>query len=130
MTAKPYVGKKITVTYDVERCRHFAECVHGLPRVFDIKRKPWIEADNASALQVAEIVRRCPSGALHYVLTDGEPEVPDVPTTVSVTPGGPTLLRGDLELVTADGVHLRETRLALCACGRSERQPFCDATMR
>ena len=61
--ARAYNAPKVTVYYDRERCLHFAECVRGLPQVFDVKKRPWIQPDNASAEEVAEVVRRCPSGA-------------------------------------------------------------------
>jgi CDGSH-type Zn-finger protein len=40
-------------------------------------------------------------------------------------PRGPLLVRGDLVLDTPEG-PLAETRAALCACGRTRNQPFCD----
>jgi len=122
---KSYRGSAITVYYDRSRCRHYAECVHGLPQVFDVARRPWIRADLADAETVAEVVRRCPTGALHYRATSGAAEVPTVPTTIHRDPAGPLLLRGELLVETAAG-PLEETRAALCGCGSSENQPFCD----
>jgi len=116
------------VFYDRGRCRHYAECVRGLPQVFDPTRRPWIRADLADAQAVAEVVRRCPTGALHYRLAADAPEEPTRPTTITQDPQdprGPLLVRGDLHLDTPDGV-LAETRAALCACGRTQNQPFCD----
>lgn len=45
-------------------------------------------------------------------------------------PGGPMLLRGDHLVPDADGVLHRTTRAvsAVCRCGRSARQPWCDGT--
>ncbi|MFT9788843.1 (4Fe-4S)-binding protein [Streptomyces bacillaris] len=63
---KAYEGRSITVTFEAGRCRHAAECVRGLPEVFDPARRPWITPDAADAGRVAEVVRRCPSGALRY----------------------------------------------------------------
>jgi uncharacterized Fe-S cluster protein YjdI len=79
----------VTVFYDRGRCLHFAECVLGLPEVFDVKKRPWIQPQNASAEQVAEVMRRCPSAALHYRL-QGSREDPEQPTRASVcgTPKG------------------------------------------
>ena len=37
-----YEGESVTVTYDAKRCIHAAECVHGLPGVFDPKARPWV----------------------------------------------------------------------------------------
>ncbi|WP_438949008.1 (4Fe-4S)-binding protein [Streptomyces harbinensis] len=64
-----YQGRSITVTFEAGRCRHAAVCVHGLPEVFDTARRPWIRPDGAEAERLAEVVRRCPSGALQYELT-------------------------------------------------------------
>lgn len=123
---KAYPGSQITVYFDANRCRHFAECVRGLPTVFDTARRPWISPDDAPADQVAEVIRRCPSGALHYHSGEIDEERPDVPTTVSIVPDGPFILRGDLNLITENGIFA-DTRAALCRCRFSARQPFCDA---
>ncbi len=124
---KDYTGEAITVSFDSAKCRHYGECVRGLPQVFDVSARPWIQVDAAAAELVAEVVRRCPSGALRYRRADGSGEPPQRPTSVTAVPGGPVLLRGELEL-DVDGVRTAETRLAVCACGRSARRPLCDAS--
>jgi uncharacterized Fe-S cluster protein YjdI len=63
---KEYIGKDVVVTFDAEVCQHAAECVRGLPQVFDTKKRPWIDPDGASAAEVRAQVGRCPSGALQY----------------------------------------------------------------
>ena len=78
--------------YDRGRCRHYAECVRGLPQVFDPTRRPWIRADLADADTVAEVVRRCPTGALHYRLLAEKPEEPPRPTTITPDHRGPLLV--------------------------------------
>ncbi|WP_019354021.1 (4Fe-4S)-binding protein [Streptomyces sp. AA1529] len=65
---KTYEGKSITVTFEAGRCLHAAECVRGLPEVFDPGERPWIRPDGAEAERLAEVIRRCPSGALQYRL--------------------------------------------------------------
>ena len=122
---RAYAAPRVTVFYDRGRCRHYAECVRGLPQVFDPTRRPWIRADLADTQAVAEVVRRCPTGALHYRLPTAEPEEPTRPTVITPDPRGPLLVRGDLVLDTAEG-PLAETRAALCACGLTQDQPFCD----
>jgi hypothetical protein len=47
----------------------------------------------ADAQAVAEVVRRCPTGALHYRLLAEEPEEPTHPTIVTADPQGPLLFR-------------------------------------
>jgi uncharacterized Fe-S cluster protein YjdI len=116
------------VYYDRARCRHFAECVRGLPEVFDVREKPWIRADRAEAERIAEVVRRCPTGALHYAGPGAASEQPEQPTTVRALPEGPLLLRGDLLIATPAGDQ-RETRAALCGCGvTSQIAPICDGS--
>ena len=123
--AKAYGASGVTVYYDRGRCLHFAECVRGLPEVFDVKKRPWIQPQNASAEQVTEVVRRCPSGALHYRLKEGSPEEPEQPTRVELVTNGPINLRGDLSIDVSAG-RMREVRASLCRCGRTENEPFCD----
>jgi uncharacterized Fe-S cluster protein YjdI len=118
---KRYEGERIEVTYDAARCLHAAECVRGLPAVFDTAKRPWIAPDGGNAEELAAVIRRCPTGALHYTLRDGEPEHPSVPTRIRLPEGGPLLLEGDLELEGR-----RETRAAICRCGQSQNEPYCD----
>ncbi|WP_051804366.1 (4Fe-4S)-binding protein [Streptomyces griseus] len=123
---KEYDGEGITVTFEPRRCLHAAECVHGLPEVFDLSRRPWILPDASVPERVAEVIRRCPSGALQYHPPHGGPEErPDVPTTVRRSPAGQLVVRGDL-LVTGGHGARHETRVMLCGCGASGNQPYCD----
>jgi uncharacterized Fe-S cluster protein YjdI len=48
--------------------------LRGQPDVFNLNRRPWILPDPAEADELAEVVRRCPSGALLYKRLDGGPE--------------------------------------------------------
>ncbi|MFF2042679.1 (4Fe-4S)-binding protein [Kitasatospora sp. NPDC058170] len=123
---RTYEAEGIAVAFDPAVCRHAAECVRGLPAVFDTGRRPWIHPDAAEPEVVAEVVRRCPTGALSYRLAGGATEVPDRPTAVTRTPDGRLLLRGWLRVTDAAG-EVRETpRAMLCGCGRSAGQPYCD----
>lgn len=99
-----------------------------LRRVFDTSEKPWVQPAQGSAPEIADAIAHCPSGALHYERTDGAPnEIADAVNSVTVQRNGPLYIRGDLEIVAADGtVVSRETRVALCRCGQSKRKPYCD----
>jgi uncharacterized Fe-S cluster protein YjdI len=123
-----YTSDAIDVSYDAERCIHAAECVRGLPEVFDTSRRPWILPSGASADAIAAVIERCPTGALHYTRRDGGPaESPPNDATIAPVPGGPLYVRGLVQLRSADGSLLVEdTRMALCRCGRSENKPYCD----
>src|SRR5688572_27779822 len=123
-SGKAYPAENVTVWFDVTRCRHFAECVRGLNDVFQPGRRPWIRPDLGDPSDVGRVVQRCPTGALHYRVSEGPEEEPAAPTSIRPLKGGPLLVRGDLLVRTPRGA-LRETRAALCACGRTENLPFC-----
>jgi len=125
---RTYESEDITVTYDLKRCIHAAECVRGLRAVFDPDQRPWIQPQKSGAEEIAETVRHCPTGALHYEMkkSDGKEQVPDT-NTVTVTRDGPVYLRGDIRLEDAEGnIILEDTRVALCRCGHSRNKPVCD----
>jgi len=126
-TRRRYRGQAVDVSFDPARCRHAAECVRGLPAVFDLERRPWIQPDGASAEDVIRVVARCPTGALRAHPAAGPGETPVTPTEVRAVPDGPLLVRGDLH-VTAEGVDERETRAALCSCGATGNAPYCDGS--
>ena len=50
----------------------------------------------------------------------------------SSTPEGPLLVEGPVEVVLEDGTTVRSDRVmvAVCACGRSGRYPWCDTSHR
>ena len=52
------------------------------------------------------------------------------PATVVAYPDGPLVIRGDFTLQDAGGAEVEHhgTAVALCRCGRSRVQPFCDGT--
>lgn len=126
--AKVYATDEIEVTWEPSFCIHSARCIDGAPTVFDPKRRPWIEIDAEPADTIAEVVARCPTGALHFRRLDGgaQERVPEQ-TTVDPVPNGPLYVRGNIRIVGPDGDVLREdTRVALCRCGASGNKPFCD----
>lgn len=124
---REYESKGIVVEYEAAKCIHAKECVHRLPKVFDAEARPWIQPDNASADAIMEVVRACPTGALHYRRTDGgAEEEPATENTLRVVPDGPVYLSGRLRLEFPDGESRDETRVALCRCGDSKNKPFCD----
>jgi CDGSH-type Zn-finger protein len=49
---------------------------------------------------------------------------------ITIYPEGPMLVRGDVEICTADGTPLprRRRTIALCRCGHSGLMPICDGT--
>jgi CDGSH-type Zn-finger protein len=54
----------------------------------------------------------------------------DVAASVTLCQDGPLLIRGDFEILDAQGlaVERRRRTVALCRCGASALAPFCDGT--
>ena len=135
---REYRSAEISVLWYAERCIHNAACIRALPKVFDSRRRPWVDlgavgaSGAAGADAIADAVLRCPTGALHYVRHDGgAPEPVPTEVTVRVVANGPLFVRGPVTVAAEDGSVLREdTRLALCRCGQSRKMPFCDNSHR
>ena len=130
--AREYVGDQIAVTWEPQYCVHTAMCLDALPDVFDARRRPWVLIEAAGADEIADVVRRCLSGALHYRRLDGgREEAGTHHVAVEPQPNGPLYLHGNVRIADASGGVVREdTRVALRRCGGSENKPFCDGTHR
>ena len=127
-----YRNESIAVHWNPRRCIHSGNCVRGLPQVFQKSERPWIKVDAATATEIADVIQRCPTGALHFERLDGgTQEQATEETTIAPQPNGPLFVRGHVRIVGADGTVIREdTRIALCRCGQSHNKPFCDGTHR
>jgi CDGSH-type Zn-finger protein len=57
-------------------------------------------------------------------------EIQPTPVTIVACTDGPLLVRGEIEIVSADGLPVPQHRktIALCRCGASTIKPFCDGT--
>jgi CDGSH-type Zn-finger protein/uncharacterized Fe-S cluster protein YjdI len=130
VTVRRYESQGAVVLYDAARCIHAAECVRGLPAVFDPQAKPWIRPESANANELAAVICRCPTGALMLERKDsGAAEQPDATNTVVIEPNGPLYLRGRIRYASGSHAALAEyTRVALCRCGASANKPFCDGS--
>jgi uncharacterized Fe-S cluster protein YjdI len=69
-----YEGQGFAVTFDPGICTHSANCVRGLPAVFDVSRKRWVDVRAAAAPAIEAQIGRCPSGALQFVRRDAPGE--------------------------------------------------------
>jgi uncharacterized Fe-S cluster protein YjdI len=129
---RSYADERIRVHWYAGRCIHSAECIRAAPRVFDPRRRPWIDLTGADADLIMTAVLRCPTGALEFERLDtGEREQPESPGKLTPTPNGPLYVRGDLALEDDSGREIRRcTRAALCRCGKSGKMPFCDNSHR
>ena len=57
---------EVTIVWKPGLCIHSGNCVRGLPAVFNVKRRPWIDASAAETQAMIDQVGKCPSGALSY----------------------------------------------------------------
>ncbi len=123
---KVYRGKDIEVSFDLDICIHIAECLRGERNVFELDRRPWVLPDAGEADTVAQVVRRCPSGALQYVRHDGGEQERYEGTKVTPIRDGPLYVTGQVEVRHEDGTVETLPRATLCRCGLSNHKPFCD----
>jgi len=126
-------AEEITVTFDPSLCVHSARCLSGLPAVFDVGRRKWIDVTAAPADDIARVIDRCPSGALGYRRPGQAPAAGPAPVpaaaVVTLSTDGPLALEGRVRVQTARGDVVREAdRVALCRCGGTRNQPFCDGS--
>jgi uncharacterized Fe-S cluster protein YjdI len=126
-----YANESIAVEWEPKLCIHTRSCIRALPDVFVPDARPWVQLEDADADRVAEAVRSCPTGALHFRRLDGGAEEEPDETSVVPRQNGPLFLRGRIRIESPDGELIREdTRVALCRCGGSQNKPFCDGSHR
>jgi len=125
-----YRNQRIAVHWNPSRCVHSERCLRGMPQVFRPDARPWMRADEERADEIAAVVARCPSGALHVERFDGGASVePGGPAIIEPQPNGPLYISGPARILDANGVVTREdTRMALCRRGHSRNKPFCDGS--
>ncbi|WP_099222143.1 (4Fe-4S)-binding protein [Listeria costaricensis] len=68
---RKYHGETIDVYFNTHVCEHSGNCVKGNGAIFDLKRKPWIDPDQAAKEEVMRVIDTCPSGALQYIQKEG-----------------------------------------------------------
>jgi uncharacterized Fe-S cluster protein YjdI len=131
--SKEYTNGEVTIVWKPDVCIHSANCVNGLPQVFDAQKKPWINAEGADTQAIIAQVNKCPSGALSYYLNEEAQEAASVQTEtiVEVSENGPVLVYGNLRIKDHQGNETVKTKVtAFCRCGASSNKPFCDGTHR
>ena len=145
MTKKLYSTSEIEVSWEPDLCIHSGKCVLGSYKVFNPRRRPWVEL---------AIVANCPSGALKARRLDagetgrneegtdprvgGLLEAPgqsgagtqsDPRPVITASKNGPLRVEFACVVKDADGKVIREvSKASLCRCGQSNNKPFCDGT--
>ncbi len=132
---KEYERPGLAVIWKPKKCIHSAVCVKTLPSVYKPDEKPWVNPENASVEALVKQIDRCPSGALSYRLTKENKELETKKDTMSqkveVTPNGPLMVHGEIEIKMVDGsTETKNRATAFCRCGASDNKPFCDGSHR
>lgn len=125
-----YEGKGITIVFDRYLCMGAGHCGE-LESVFGTHEKPIYEPDGASPEEIIATIRKCPSGALSYILDGVHEQHYFEKTQVVVEQDGPLHCQGEITLIDdqdsdkllPDGDHF-----TLCRCGGSKKKPVCDGS--
>ncbi|MBI2909735.1 MAG: (4Fe-4S)-binding protein [Chloroflexi bacterium] len=121
-----YENETIRVVWDNAKCIHVGYCTRGLPQVFDVNKRPWININAADADEIKRVIDTCPTGALSYDLPE---ESKQGAATITVLKDGPYKVCGHIHLLTAEGEMIETGKVcALCRCGATRKPPFCDGT--
>ena len=123
-----YVGNGVTIYDDRSVCAHAGRCTDGLASVWKLGVEPWIDPEGASASEVIDVVKQCPSGALTYSrLEGGDPEETVSDPVLVPAPNGPYVVRGHVPVSSSSGESFENREhVTLCRCGHSENKPFCS----
>lgn len=126
MAERTYETDDLVIYWDSSRCIHTGNCLRALPDVFDTSQRPWVQPEGHSGAALVEAIEQCPTGALKYAWKSGS-KGSEAAVTVVPAPNGPLYVRGPVSIETRSGqVLAAEDRIALCRCGASQNQPFCD----
>lgn len=126
---KSYIGKTITIHDNRGICSHAGHCTDNLKSVFRLGEEPWIDPDGATAQEIIEVIKKCPSGALSYSVDGVEHRDQERQPLVTATKDGPYVITGGIELLDQKmGEGASTEHFALCRCGASKNKPFCDGS--
>jgi putative redox protein len=64
LVTRVYENDKIAVVWKAGLCTHCQNCINGLPEVFDLSARPWVNINGSTPEKIAAQVADCPSGAL------------------------------------------------------------------
>ena len=108
-------------------CSHAGFCTEGLKKVFKMGEEPWIDVDGATAQEIIDTIKKCPSGALSYSVNGVEYNNENVKKKILISKNGPIVIKGEVEIVGVEfGDYASKEHFTLCRCGASKNKPFCD----
>jgi len=137
-SVKEYTNGEVTVFWKAELCIHSANCLIGLPDVFDSGKRPWINIHGSNSKDIMKVVDSCPSRALTYLkntkLLPSRPRKSNKKTTkfarIQILKDGPLIISGNFLIRDSNKkkVRIKNRIAALCRCGSTRKKPFCDGS--
>lgn len=137
-TGKEYSNGEITVYWLPDRCIHSANCLIGLPDVFNSRKRPWINVHASTSAEIMKVIDTCPSRALLYQKSSkfqaGSGKKSSRKKSkfarVQILKNGPALITGNFIIRDPDKkkIKLNNEVAAICRCGASGKKPFCDGS--
>ncbi|MEO0575422.1 MAG: CDGSH iron-sulfur domain-containing protein [Pseudomonadota bacterium] len=122
-------GDSVTVSYTPVLCSHAGECQRLAPKVFDPRRKPWVDPSLGDQDDIFTVVAACPSGALQVSVNGAAPDhFPTDAETLKIERNGPYRVSNMTVEAAFETEGATESKYVLCRCGHSKNKPFCDGT--
>ena len=125
-----YRGKEITIVFDRYLCMGAGYCGE-LEAVFGTHDEPKYEPDAAPVEDIVETIKKCPSGALSYII-DGRHFLNYYDKTrIVVEKDGPLNCQGEITVIDDQDSDLlipQADHFTLCRCGGSKKKPICDGS--
>ena len=126
---REYTGEEISVYDNRVICSHAAECVGNLPSVFRLGESPWIAPDNVAPDELISVIKKCPSGALSYLVQGSHVRDYDRSPQINIAKNGPYNVEGNIEInIEQEMQPPSKEHYALCRCGASKNKPYCDGS--
>ncbi len=124
---KEYTNGEVTVVWKPDVCIHSGICLKGLPEVFNLKARPWVNMEGATSEEIVKLVRTCPSKALSIKgVRFKEQDFSD--HEITLIPGGPIIVKGGATVQNRKETEVFHETVSFCRCGRSKKHPYCDGT--
>ena len=125
-----YRGRDITIVFDRYLCMGAGHCGE-LEAVFCTHDQPKYEPDAAPVEHIVATIKKCPSGALSYILENKHFKNYYIETRIVVEKDGPLNFQGEITLIDdqeSDALLPEADHFTLCRCGGSEKKPACDGS--
>jgi uncharacterized Fe-S cluster protein YjdI len=137
--SRSYKNDEVTVFWRPELCIHSANCLIGLPGVFDSSERPWININGATSKDIIKTINTCPSRALLFLKntnntlrkTRKKKSNKNLKfARIEILKDGPAIISGNFVLRDSNKkkIHLGTDKAAICRCGASLKKPLCDGT--